>query len=1057
MPPITNAPERLLAAWTALEVLSPPTFRRPEDLAGGRREAIASLTHERLPWRPPGEKAPRYTRLFYQVVLGTLQLDTAFARLLDCYADGPHEQPAARGEAILAVLILDNTGRPAGMPCVSISSFAWALPEALRGELTTLADWPSAEKLLTQELHERVIVTERDGTIRPMDHDHLRTMYDWLVTRLSLTPDLVRPPRLAVRSYLSFSNADPPDPLLMNSFFLEDLTTARTLVNSSHAPAALSRYLGMRMPSSRVELLHDTDALDRAVSPGLTPPARWPARGGASLSLLQQAAVNLAFEELRDDGIFGINGPPGTGKTTLLRDLVAGLVTRRAEVMATFDDPALAFTASGERLKADQTWLQLHTLDARLTGFEMLVASSNNKAVENVSAEFPSLDAVAGDQAGLRYFASVADHLRDAPSWGLIAAVLGNMTNRTKFQRRFWWDEDFGLRTYLMAAAGDPRTIEVTDPMTRQVLTRPPRIVTTEEAPNGHGEALRRWQTARETFGRVLAKSEAMLRTLADLRERAARLPELAKAEAESGRGAEQARTADTRAAAAATAARQRATDTECEYGETAHHLNACDVTRPSMFARLFRTADARAWSEARLPLAEAHLRARDADMAARSQLLSAQAAHRKASSHRQATEAAHAEARDRHADVQREIAAQRERLASRFVDAAFFARPHHELHTSVAWLDAAAQRLRDDTFVAAMRLHKAFIDAAAKPLRHNLGTLMSLFSGRRLPDASKARLIPDLWSSLFLVVPLVSTTFASVGRMLASLPPASLGWLLIDEAGQAPPQAAVGAIMRTRRVVAVGDPMQIEPIVILPSALTQAICRRFGVDPDRFNAPEASVQTLADAATPYFAEFPTPDGSRVVGAPLLVHRRCAEPMFRIANAVAYGRLMVHAKAPAASALRDALGPARWIDVQGSGDDKWCDQEGEATLDLLRIARAAGASPDLYLVTPFVIVAQRLRDLVRESRVLQGWAETPSSWLTQRIGTVHTVQGREAEAVIFVLGAPLPEQRGARNWAGGQPNLLNVAVTRAKETLYVVGNRALWREAGVFQHLDAHL
>jgi hypothetical protein len=233
---------------------------------------------------------------------------------------------------------------------------------------------------------------------------------------------------------------------------------------------------------------------------------------------------------------------------------------------------------------------------------------------------------------------------------------------------------------------------------------------------------------------------------------------------------------------------------------------------------------------------------------------------------------------------------------------------------TSPSWL-------RDEVFIAAIALQHAFIDAAARPLRHNLGALMQVFSSSTLPTPEKRNLLPDLWSSFFLVVPAASTTFAAVDRMLGVLPPESLSWLFVDEAGQALPQAAVGAIIRSKRAIVVGDPVQIEPVVTLSGSLTQLICKRFGVAPDRFNAPEASVQTLADAATPFYAEFEGRQGSRTVGVPLLVHRRCAEPMFSISNHVAYEGLMVQAKSANPSLTQGVLGASAWIHVEGESNE----------------------------------------------------------------------------------------------------------------------------------------
>jgi len=162
---------------------------------------------------------------------------------------------------------------------------------------------------------------------------------------------MVRPPAFAGRSLVAFRSSNPPEPLLLNSFFLKDLHSAARLFREKRAPQALQRFMGALKPSSRRDLLHDEVAIEQAVAPARFPSARWPGPGRHPLVLMQQAAVNLAVDQGAGE-ILAVNGPPGTGKTTLLRDVVAALVTKRASAMAALDDPEKAFSSSGHKLKA---------------------------------------------------------------------------------------------------------------------------------------------------------------------------------------------------------------------------------------------------------------------------------------------------------------------------------------------------------------------------------------------------------------------------------------------------------------------------------------------------------------------------------------------------------------------------------------------------------------------------------------------------------------------------------------------------------------------------------
>ena len=63
------------------------------------------------------------------------------------------------------------------------------------------------------------------------------------------------------------------------------------------------------------------------------------------------------------------------------------------------------------------------------------------------------------------------------------------------------------------------------------------------------------------------------------------------------------------------------------------------------------------------------------------------------------------------------------------------------------------------------------------------------------------------------------------------------------------------------------------------------------------------------------------------------------------------------------------------------------------------------------------------------------------------MGTVHTFQGKEAPIVFFVLGAD-SQSSGAARWAVSEPNMMNVAATRAKKEFYIIGDKKLYLGLG---------
>lgn len=362
----------------------------------------------------------------------------------------------------------------------------------------------------------------------------------------------------------------------------------------------------------------------------------------------------------------------------------------------------------------------------------------------------------------------------------------------------------------------------------------------------------------------------------------------------------------------------------------------------------------------------------------------------------------------------------------------------------------------REELFYASLQVRKAFI-LNSPYIKRNLFVYQAYNNGK-YTIAEKQEMFPHLFNSLSVVIPVLSSTFASVGRFLKHAGNMSLGMLIIDESGQAMPQSALGALYRTRQAVVVGDPLQVEPVVTIPKVLIDILADSTGVA-NEYKVIENSVQTFADNMN----EFNGMIGERQVGCPLVVHRRCIEPMFSISNMISYDNRMFNKTNKKEDYLKQEqpflIKKSGWINVEGTENgskDHFVKNQAERVCQLLESALHIytdlfDTDDKVFIITPFRTVAESMRKFVVGYFSAKGNdKEVLKKWTKKCVGTVHTFQGKDANEVIFVLGCS-DKSVGAMNWVVKKANILNVACTRAKYRIAFIGNLNDWKNRRYFR------
>ncbi len=233
----------------------------------------------------------------------------------------------------------------------------------------------------------------------------------------------------------------------LNSFYLNDIEKLINEVKSNNYGKAFKDFVLQDDNIKRIDIENDTKEIEHTLEPSSIPMGKWPSKYG--LSLMQQVAVNTALKELGNSrgGVFSVNGPPGTGKTTLLRDVISNIIVNRAKELAEYENPKDVFKKSNDCIKiktkkGSEIFYHPYILDENLKEYGITIVSNNNNAVKNISNELPALKAIEnfGEYLGADYFRDTSNRVLEIETWGgLISATLGKKANCSEFVKDFWW------------------------------------------------------------------------------------------------------------------------------------------------------------------------------------------------------------------------------------------------------------------------------------------------------------------------------------------------------------------------------------------------------------------------------------------------------------------------------------------------------------------------------------------------------------------------------------------------------------------------------------------
>ncbi len=256
-------------------------------------------------------------------------------------------------------------------------------------------------------------------------------------------------------------------------------------------------------------------------------------------------------------------------------------------------------------------------------------------------------------------------------------------------------------------------------------------------------------------------------------------------------------------------------------------------------------------------------------------------------------------------------------------------------------------------------------------------------------------------------IFPIIITTCISAHKLGEPTPVFDM--VIMDEASQCNTAISLVPIIRGDNLMLVGDPQQLNPVILLDEDTNQKLRKKYNVA-EEYDYRKNSVYKTFLACDSVSDEVL-----------LRNHYRCNDKIIEFNNKKYYNSRL---KICSSSAETQ---PLVYVDIK----NEYMDIKNTAPAEVEAIIDYAMTNKDksIGVITPFV----NQKKLIEEELKSKGLANVAC-------GTVHAFQGDEKDVVLFSTVLTNQTQRGTYDWLKNNKELINVATSRARDKLIVLAD-----------------